>query len=264
MLLIITGYSTYAINNTSLEERILQLETEVIKLDAQKENYDFLKNETKEFRSFIETERHSFQTYIKNLLWIAGLLISLFVGILGFLSIKTVNDLQPILESYIKGKIDKSIDKSLEKVNEKIDTLQSLVEREISYKNSVVLIVGDGSDFKSMEEEINILENYINKQCVKTVEINEISNKFNTLNPSIIVLCNKNDNKGKEQLESIVEILKNLKQAIPFIIYTPLQLSHDLKKITDNYFWTTFANNPITLLGNIFTLAHTLSQRRSC
>lgn len=256
----------YAQKSTSLEDRLLKLETEVTKLDAQKENYDFIKNETKEYRSFIETERHNFQTYIDNLLKFAGFLIILFLGFLGFLSIRTVNDLKPILESYIKDKVDKSVDNNLEKVNERIDALTFLVDREILYKNSGVLIAGDTNDFKSMEEEISILENYINKQCVKTVEVDEVGKKINTFNPSIIVLCNKNGNKGKEDLECIVNTLNNSQKSIPLIIYTYCQpqLSGELKKIADSYFWTTYANNPVTLVGNIFTLAHSFTKGRSC
>lgn len=266
MLFIITGYSTYAINNTSLEDRILKLETEVIKLDAQKENYDFIKNEIKEFRSFIETERHNFQTYIECLLWLAGLLIALFIGMLGFLSIKTYKDLIPILENSIKEKIDKSVDKNLEDVNEKIDALQLIINREILYKNSGILIVGDTNDFKSMEEEITILENYINKQCVKTIEINEFNKGISSLNPSIVVFCNKNGYKEREQFINIIETLNKLKHSIPLIIYTygQQQLRDERTDIANSYFWTTYANNPVTLVGSIFTLAHSFTQRRSC
>ncbi len=266
MLLIITGYKTYAINSTSLEERILQLETEVIKLDAQKENYDFIKNEIKEFRSFIETERHNLQTYIELLLWLAGFLITLFMGMLYFLSIRTYKDLIPILENSIKEKIDKSLDKNLEDVNEKIDALQLLINREILYKSSGILIVGDINDFKSMEEEISVLENYINKQCVKTIEISEFSKRINLLNPSIVIFCNKNGYKEREQFINIIETLNNLKQSIPLIIYTygQEQLRDERTVIANSYFWTTYANNPDTLVGSIFTLAHSFTQRRSC
>ncbi len=179
----------------ALKRKLADLEAEVIRMRAQAESYKFLTEDTKEFRRFVQQERHEDRLTLETLMkWGsvgAGLLTGLFGGFLSFLGWKTWADakeqikrsteaIQKNSEEQIQrsseaiqkdagqhlirireeaaGQLQRLVESSVAGVRENVQALDTLIRRELQYQRSRVLVVGRPDGLEGMAEEVALLE----------------------------------------------------------------------------------------------------------
>ncbi|WP_089972234.1 hypothetical protein [Lihuaxuella thermophila] len=278
----------YAEEAKTPEQKMAELEAEMERLKAKGENYDFLKEEVKNFRESVQKERESltntFNIYLgllTGIIGVAGLSITI-VGFIFYFKVgqsrkelddqintmkKEMQDRLNQLEYEFTEKVRKKFQKEMEKVaaqliNEEMDTykesleaLNELIDKELKNKKVRVLVTGPEDEIKKMEEnELKILNKQVYKTTVKPFDKAEIAKELQNNEFDIIIYRYPKTNEGGYQssVGILAQMLKQHSRQLPLLVYS------DYGKIDDpelnTYLLRSYANIPSSLISNLFSL----------
>lgn len=218
--------------------------------ELEKKQFDYLTQDTKDFKEFIQRERKEHQEFLENLYqktcWAGGLLISLFIGLASFFGWKSLKNIEQQVESEIKNKAKQVIDEANSEIEKHLSILNGKVESELSYKkaNIFVLSATEGNDLNRV---INTLKSKGINHIKLTSNLDELDEKF------CLIICNLNGNDNRNELaQKTMQYMSANSIDIPIIFYTTGRIDQEI--LSDYPFYFIPANNPTTLIMHCFTL----------
>ncbi|WP_141201741.1 hypothetical protein [Paludifilum halophilum] len=241
-----------------LSRKVEKLEAELEKLRAKEESYDYLKEENREYRKFVEKE---WDRFLSMLSWFFPLAITIIGALLLFLNFKSIRDIKATVREQVQEKADEELKGTLKKhvtqIEEDVASLKLMAARESWFKNANILVLDKGTlqSFLSsthLSERENLI--YASKPYEQLPHILEEERV------DIVIYEYDKPDVEDEWDPHIIDVLNQLKQAketIPVVIYCPHQLPRkEFNRISKCYRWYHFANTPITLITNVSSLSH--------
>jgi hypothetical protein len=246
----------------ALLKQVEELEREVEKLKAKEANYDFLKEETKAYRELVEREWDRFLHVVE---WFLPLLGALITFVLTFFNWQTARNVKKSVEEKTKELADerfkeisqKIVDEESGKLERKIETLESMIKRELWHLDSRILVLQQPSS--EMDEILSSYPFNKNMECiVDRIPSDELAPLLKKGEVDIIVYeYPKNEGQSDSYIKGILDMLNSSSKVVPIIIYYTGQERLQNKDL-ESYEWLTFANGRLTLSSHIHSLAHVL------
>ncbi|MBA4551289.1 hypothetical protein H1043_05870 [Thermoactinomyces vulgaris] len=244
----------------ALRKEVESLRSEVEKLKTKNDEYNFLKEQIKEFknsadkdmddnRAFVEREWDKFLTF----LYVVGGLAAFFLGASFFSFCKKLKDkAEQEYEDLKKKSMDKFEKQKAEveeefskkwdrfvkenKLNKRVDDLEQLMENERRYKEAKILVLGSEEDLYKMQEYLNpalikrgvrIPEYFSLDKNANQVPKEEIKEKLKDKEIVVYYYDPKvKEEQGKKEIspdlrmKAIMELIKNENLQVPVIIYS--------------------------------------------
>jgi hypothetical protein len=245
--------STSSIEIKKIKEDISSIKNQQ---ELEKKQFDYLTQDTKDFKQFIQQERKEHQDFLENLYqktcWAVGILITLFIGICSFFGWKSFKNIEQQVECEIKNKANTIIEAANIDVESKLTVLNKKIESELSYKKANIFVLST-TDNTGLNRATSILESKGINHIKFTSDINELSNKFCLIICSLDE-CNNDQNKIKDLTEKTVNYIIENQLDIPIIFYIANGSISNLKQLSEFPVYFTPANNPTTLIMHCFTL----------
>jgi hypothetical protein len=236
------------------------LNRQVQSLQAQKDNYDYLKQEMAEYRQFLEKQQEeqqkSLQLYYTIILGGLGLLVGFFIFMLG----KTRRDVEKQLKTLYENYALEVWGEKSTRLNERIKRQERILALETNYKNARVLVVVSTNDQKFVKDAI---EEPLNERGITDIlpvtELNdEIVYEIKKERFDVIIRYYNlptGSESVDEAMNQLVDLVIDSKIHTPLIVYTyrTEQMSKkDRDRILD-YRYAVAANFPITLVDYVTT-----------
>ena len=259
-----------------LARKVADLEAEVAKLRAQNDLQATLLRELISFRSDLsadaKTHRESLEQttdrsfhMIERLINVAAIVFGLVAAAFTCVGLRTIKDVKRIVEEKASTSLKAIIDKRVYAYEQRVEALQSLADREMSHRNSRVLILGSEEDIEALNTE----RDEITRSGVRSVAISEypckdLPGKITNDEVDIIVFrFHPNEDKSDPRICQLSSFLQEKGCRIPLLVYTHGygRVEKADKQILDQYPWSTYANNPVTLVSNLYGLAQIFSSK---
>lgn len=257
-----------------LQRKVEELETEMMRLRAKDEHYQFLKEEIQQYRKFIEQERNQIRLFYENITKIIGFIVTILIGVASFFGFKSIDDIKKMAQERIEKKLEQIEESAAQQINhlvqesighvkKNIEALQQIIQRETQYRNSRILAIGSKENLESMKQvEIPLLESKGIQLSLQPYPVDDLAGllrrgEFN------IVLYRYNLQDGDQQDPALCQILEALCTSIclPLMVYAPsIRVSKDDVQALNDYPLHTFANSAATLVGNLYSLTHIFSR----
>lgn len=270
LMAILTFWNTYiwfSIPNRINEQKSLRSEhldsLKAVKADSlSKQRLDFVIEELKSYRSFIESERKAHMEFITRVYGLGGALAAAVIALLGYFGFKSLDDVEKRANSTFREKLDDVLSKKLSEQTDFAETLAEVVRREGLWKGRKVLFVGE---FETSHKED--IEEFFKSKKVNPVFKNRNSFREEDFNSFDAIIVDFKP-EGKEEIEKngkkeTVEFDSFLRDwgpkmpentRTPFIVYIESKKGRidetTLSRFKYPYF--TPANNRISLFANIF------------
>ncbi|MEX0896162.1 MAG: hypothetical protein WDZ94_04505 [Patescibacteria group bacterium] len=198
-----------------------------------KEQYQFLREETKSFQERVDSERSNFYAFLAVVLVVPSLIgIGTYLG----LWIKISRMTEDKLNEVILNNSDK-LKKNAEQ------WALSIVDESFGFHKKILILSPKSFHSWINEKLVSVLENRgFNKVSVKT-----ITNKIGS--PDLIVFYL--DETTKEKLEDLIDHLEKNGPLIPVIAYANKQISSEK---FSKYDLRSYANSPLTLASWVFNI----------
>lgn len=281
----------------ALKKEVESLRSEVEKLKAKNDEYNFLKEQIKEFknsadkdmddnRAFVEREWDKFLTF----LYVVGGLAAFFLGASFFSFCKKLKDkAEQEYEDLKKKSMDKFEKQKAEveeefskkwdrfvkenKLNKRVDDLEQLMENERRYKEAKILVLGSEEDLYKMQEYLNpaLIKRGVRKPEYFLLETDperfpeeKVKNKLRD-NDTFVYCYDKRNQSNDLRMRKMIQLLTEEDSDIPVIVYSDdpnNRISKDDMGELNKYGWFTPANTRLTLLGHIFTYIHALPEKK--
>jgi hypothetical protein len=246
---------------------------------ATEKHYDFLEKESKAgrehfekeneaYRTFIQKERSEHQTFLEKSYTIAGIIVTVVLGILAFFGLNTFNginksrkDLEVLATSQLL-EYTKAFNESQSRLGAAqtdMRVLEQTYQQHINYfknanpKNGSYLLIGMKDKIDVMKkEEIPRFEKALTKLGILYTDEEDMKSNFSMVNDVVIYRSNA-DKDGEDLI--LQELLKKLKDEgnIPILIYAKGQPEHikgNTDKALNEYGLFHMATNPVTLIEN--------------
>src|SRR5690554_6575432 len=120
----------------SSEELYLQL----LSLQAQKEHYEYLRQETAEYRKFLERQQEEHRQFLERCYTIVRGAVVLLATILSIMGWKSKKDARKDIKEFYEQKIAEIWDKETSDFRTTIQNIKKRIDHEIAYKRAKVLI----------------------------------------------------------------------------------------------------------------------------
>lgn len=257
-----------------LKRRVTELEAEVTRLQAQRDQYQYLKEETQQYRQFIERERDESRRFLEDLFKYVSVAVACLVAVGGalatFVGIRTVND--------VRSRIQKS---SVEKLNEiqgmAIAEVGAAVESQIAgvrddmvsaltelhrnqqwYKRAHVLAVGREADLLPMvKPALSRLEQRGLRVDLAPYPMTGVADRIRNGEINIVIFrYGAARGQRDPHLPDVVDMLRNIGKPVSLLVYNETRVDDADDALIRSYEWSTYANSNVTLIGNLFQLAH--------
>lgn len=225
------------VSNASAQDSPQQNPVEDTEADQEliliKEQYQFLKDETKSFQERIDSERSNFYAFLAVVLVVPSLIgIGTYLGLWIKISRKTEDKLNEVILNN-SDKLKKNAEK----------WALSVVDQSFGF-NKKVLILSPKSYHNWIKEKlVSVLEN----RGFNNVSIKTITNKIGS--PDLIIFYL--DETTREKLEDLVDYLEKNGQLIPVVAYANKQVSSEK---FSKYDLRSYANSPLTLASWVFNI----------
>lgn len=265
-------------NEEDLAERVEQLEKEIEKLSARDDNYNYLTEETKAYREFVEKQWGWFLTAFLGAL---PIVLAIVGGFLVFFGIRSKKDIEEKaqrnieenakeVEKKIKGTIQERIEEEAKrefhnvmkseviKLQGRIHDLEEITDREFWFRNSKIVVLDRGSIkdiFSSSPFDGKISINY---ESLPSKNLSQL-----LAQGQVDILVYEYDMESEDQKDPYIEdvlneLMKYSSPAIPIVIYTAgKQLNNnEIQELLEQHKFYTFANNSMTLVTNTRNLTY--------
>lgn len=198
-----------------------------------KEQYQFLREETKSFQERIDSERNNFYAFLAAVLVVPSIIgIGTYLGLWIKISRKTEDKLNEVILNN-SDKLKKNAEQ----------WALSIVDQSFGFNKKILILSPKTSHVWINEKLVSVLENRgFNKVSVKT-----ITNKIGS--PDLIIFYL--DEATKEKLEDLIDHLEANGQLIPVIAYANKQISSEK---FSKYDLRSYANSPLTLASWVFNI----------
>ena len=244
-------------------QSLLKNESKILSADE----LQFLRNEIKNYRDFIQQERKQHQEFLESFYnrtfslfsMIGGIivvLVTIFVGTSIWQIKKTVHRL---FERYT---IELITEKS-EPLKISIDRLNGVISRETSYLNKKLVFLCSANDRSKLEgrELPMIFARGIKSENLEIVhQLENVSQAIDTQTIDLMLYYyNPNDQKTDPLLHKVIERLRKANRPIPIIIYNYDKLNErgqlfgNDSAVMRSYPYHLAANFPITFVNHIYT-----------
>lgn len=203
--------------------------------------YQFLKDQTQEFRNFIQTERQEHQQFLERTIkYLGGLLAVATVFGLGNYWLA----LQEAKKVGVKG-VARAIRRNEEELRDVLEeTTRKILGERLNLKKPVLIITNgleQGEDKKMIDWGMTNLT------------VKSYSKNLDLSSPQVIIF--HYDGKDKKDLEATVERLLKERKNKPIIVYSKSRV--DSEKL-ESYELRGYANAPLTLVNALYTTLNTL------
>jgi hypothetical protein len=253
-----------------LQHRVTELEAEVLRVKAQQDNYQYLKEETQQYRTFIERERDQSRQFLEDMMKYGALAIALVGGVATFFGWKTMQDVRKHIQESSEKKLSEIRDQAIANVaaavenrvsgvrDELVVTLTDLNRREQWYKRARVLAVGQGEDLDTLiQPAFSVLEQKGLRVELATHPVAGLAEHIRQGDVNILILrYAPGADKRDPYLSVVIETLREIGKPVPLLVYAEGQVAGDDHALIRGYTWGTYANTYLTLVTNLYQLAH--------
>lgn len=244
----------------STEQRLLQLESDWVRVKTAEQSYQYLREETKSYRDFLEKAQTRAED---NMKWWFGtflVIVSALIAVATALGLKSylgaLKSVEKTVKDTYREKTTQLIDSRFSELSDKLSALESAVAREARYGKCRVLIAGAPEHIGQMKDDIELLRKSVTVYTGE--ELDKLAERVNNDGIDMVIFRFSPRDGQDPRLSIVTEQLRGVQRPVPLLVYThgngPLVGSD--RAATDAYRWSTFANNPATLLTNIYLLAH--------
>jgi len=247
------------------EARKLEKSDAVQSPEWSKEQYEFLKQQNKDFRAFVEKERHEHRQFLedtyKKIIWFFGTIAVVLLALIGFMGWRTRREVKSSFKRYFEQQGNALIEEKHREIDQLLSILREEVDRETAYLSKSILFVIPEADVNKFESrELAVLRaRGIQKLQVRSNIDNIMQAVAGGAFDTIVYWYNPtSQEEGDANLQRLIDVLCLRNSTIPLIIYTFEKgegnrlHSIDQQKTTE-YSYSLLANFPITLVNHIFT-----------
>lgn len=234
-------------DTTNNQKMMQNAKDEVLRLDKE---YKFLKEQTKEFRRFIETERKQHQEFLQWSIYVVSIIIVVVSVIFGLFGLKTINDAKKGIGRSVKEKFDEYIDENTEKIKITVnDIAEKVIQEKLNLKKSICFLV-PGSLQKNVEDnEVDMLR----RRGFENIELKPIEESIDDKYDLVIFHYQEVQQYQEAQQENLTKLVSSLEEnPKPLIVYFPGE-GRVNKEAFEKYKWHVLANTPLTLVSWVFT-----------
>ncbi|MFD1407516.1 hypothetical protein ACFQ49_05015 [Kroppenstedtia eburnea] len=235
-----------------LSEKVEHLEKEMKQLSAKADSYDYLKEETKAYREFVEGEWDRFINWFIVFVGIAS-------GAIAFLNWTSQKEIKNNVREQLHKQVEEELNRETKRLRSRIRDLEEVVSRESWLRSSKILALDRGR-----------LKNIISSSPLNQQNVTYDSPPFNRLpylltKGEVDIIVYEYDHESEElRDEDLIYLLDQLKHhsnrsvPIPIVIYTNGKNvdNTEIEGLLDQYEWYTYANHRITLIANTYSLTH--------
>lgn len=163
---------------------------------------------------------------------------------------KEAKEIRNKYEGTIESEIKEQINESQDQFKRKLLFLQKEMEKEQSYRYKRILFLVEDRELSEVDKEMKILKkNFGDSNVEVTNDLKIEKNQFD------LIIFYIKDVKEKEKLEKMLERFKCNLNSIPIVVYTYNSNGRFVSSnILEKYKWYTFANMPVTLISNVYTI----------
>lgn len=209
-------------------------------------HYEYLREETRAFREFVEKEREEHRRFLESAYTISGIAIGIIAVVFTILGIRSIQDVKKLAKLEYELKIKNLLEDELASTEQKILALRRLVAQEEMLINaSLRFIVPEKVVPSFKRDELAFFGGEKPQFDIGPLKEKEDFLKYN----AIIYYFDPDETEEDENLQMLLKQLMG--KFIPLIVYTHgLWIQKTTKKALDSYQFNSPANNIITLLNN--------------
>lgn len=263
----------------SLKRQVTNLESQVTSLRAQLEQQLAIREELKEYRSFVEQERREAREFLETLVrWGSGV-VALFLGLTGFLGIKTWKDARDQIQQStkalekqaelqiagVKSKSEEAIqqvaEESVGRLKSKLNALELAVSRELLYRKAFVLVVGAEADVEQMDTELCLLRGKGLTIVSAPYSVTDLNDRLQDGKVDIVIYRYHPDASGQDPaFRPTIDAIRDCGRDIPLLVYTPsVTVTGRDQEAMNGYCWSTPARGGATLVSHTYLMTHLFS-----
>ncbi len=271
---------------TELQSKINDLEKEIIILQGKATNYDYLKEENENYRTYVENELKNYREFVENeraglfntistiftilgaVITILGIISGIFLFYMRYVFSNSIKEFQEKIKSKfteIESKFTeiehdavndfgKIIDEKLTQISSEtfFHILKQMVSEQLSLKKSKIIVMGSKDEIDIMKKtEIPAIESKGVAVLPPVYEVDDFKTKLDN-NEFDIIIYRFTSNEDP-YLHEVIKSLIASEKKIPLLLYNYEKGSVTMSK-DYTYKWIVYANLPSTLLSHLFTL----------
>lgn len=243
-------------SDQDLSEKVEQLEEEMKQLSAKDDSYDYLKEETKAYREFVEGEWDRFLNWFFGIIGIVSVMIT---AVITFFHMSSKKEIKNSVKAQLDQRVEEELNRETEKLKIRIRELEGVVNRESWLRNSKILALDRGK-----------LKDIISSSPLNQQNVTYDFPPFNRLPYLLakgevdIVVYEYDHESEKQKDQDLIYLLDQLRRhsnrsvQIPIVMYTDGKevRNTEVQKLLEAYEWYTYANHRITLVANTYGLTH--------
>jgi len=269
LLIVLWSGSVVSFGQNSSRDSILTLSAE--------RHYQYLTEETRAFRQFIEKEREEHRRFLEQFYTIMGVVVSIVAGIVAFFGWQTRKDIKQEIEAYkedattkAQNELDRAQNEFIRLVNEKFQSnpllraaeeryqvLLDMVEQAMDLKNAEFLFIADLKNVKLEVEKLSEVNGTPKVVVLPWAAGMDLAPYDVIIYEFVPKSSGKKDESGRdvkvdEHLEQLVDALSSLKHPKPLVVYATrgkFIVDTTLEKLS-SYPLHHIANNIISLIDN--------------
>lgn len=230
-----------------------ELYQQLLSLQAQKEHYEYLRQETAEYRKFLERQQEEHRQFLERCYTIVRGAVVLLATILSIMGWKSKKDARKDIKEFYEQKIAEIWDKETSDFRTTIQNIKKRIDHETAYKRAKILIFASDSDASLIEED---LIQPLRQKDIKNIQITQDVNYIRKDTCDIVIRYYRPDPLTGTDLvmHQIVDRLNTINLHIPLIVYTSERIDdeNERKKLY-SYRYAIPAQFPLTLLHHTIT-----------
>ncbi|SMO36463.1 hypothetical protein SAMN06264849_101252 [Melghirimyces algeriensis] len=264
-LLVFISPTAFAENEKDLSDKVEKLEQKVDKLSAKDDSYDYLKEETKSYRQFVEKEWEMFSNMV---IGISAVTVSVVGGVLlffGFHSKKAIKNIQKEYTEQVeemKEKLEKEanqkfyelMESKVTELRHKVNELETMIAKESWFQNSNILVL-----YRDELKDIVSTSPLSRKKIeYRALPDNNLAHHLSQEKVDIVLYEYDTESNSQEDscIADVLDELKKHKDTIPIVIYCSGEIKNeDMMKEIKSYRWYQFARSQVSLTTHTYAFA---------